>query len=70
MTYYGIQNKHIAFPKEKRRIHIDSDSNLDLADRIDSLHRAFANERGKNHRFREAVRAKLGLRVPEEDEEA
>jgi hypothetical protein len=44
--------KFSAIPKEKRRIR-DIDSDLDLADRIDSLHRAFANERGINERFRE-----------------
>jgi hypothetical protein len=41
--------------KSKRRIHNDNEdySHRDLADKIDSLHRALAAERGINARFRE-----------------
>ena len=64
MTYHDIQNKDIDYAKSKRRIHghdIDSDSDSDLADRIDSLQRAFANERGINERFREETLAILRI---------
>lgn len=62
--------KFSAFPRSKRRIRNSNwNFQMDLADRIDSLQRAVANERGESQRFREAVCAKLGLRLPEEDEE-
>ena len=41
----------------------------ELEEQINSLQRVFAHERGESHRFREAVRAKLGLSEPEEEEE-
>jgi hypothetical protein len=64
LTISSAENKHIAFPKEKRRIHdrdIASDSNVDLSSQVDSLQRALANERGINERFREEVLAKLEI---------
>jgi hypothetical protein len=49
-------------PKSKRRISYKvTDADLDLADRIDSLQRAFANERGEWERFRQEMRAKVRL---------
>jgi hypothetical protein len=62
MTYHDIQNKDIASAsaKSKRRIH-DSDSDIDLANQVNSLQRAFANERGINERFREETLAILRI---------
>jgi hypothetical protein len=62
MTFHRIEDKSIGYAnaKSKRRIR-DTDSNLDLADRIDSLHRAVANERGINERFREETLAILRI---------
>jgi hypothetical protein len=46
--------KFSAFPKEKRRIRdLDPNLDVDLSSQVDSLQRAFANERGINERFRE-----------------
>jgi hypothetical protein len=57
-----VKDKSIGYAKSKRRIKdLDSDPNIDLADRIDALQRAVANERGENERFREEMRAKVRL---------
>ena len=64
------QIKDIAIPKGKRWIRICGpnshpnfdfrfDSISDLVDRIDSLQRAVAQDRGETHRLREEIRAFL-----------
>jgi hypothetical protein len=59
MSIDNIEDKHIGRAKSKRRIH-NNDSN-DLADQLNSLQKALANERGESERFRQEMRAKVRL---------
>jgi hypothetical protein len=59
VTIDNIQNKDIGYAKSKRRIqkrNLDSD---DLADRLDALQRAVANQRGDFERFRQEIIASV-----------